>query len=60
MWQKGGGMFCCGVEEKEEVEKEKEDDDSNIDPDYKDNYDHGYDWDLDEFVAVDIGLAAVA
>ena len=44
MWQKGGGMFCWGVkaeEGEEEVEEEKADDDSYVDPDYKDNYDHG-------------------
>ena len=39
MLKKGGGMFCHSVEE------EEGEDDSNIDLDYKDNYDHGDHWD---------------
>ena len=38
-------MFCRGVEE-----EEKEDDDSDIDPDCKDNYDHGDNWDPEELL----------
>ena len=40
MGQKGGGMFCHSAE----GEEEKEEDDSDLDPDYKDDYDHGDNW----------------
>ena len=46
MWQKGGRIYCCGIEwewEGEEEEEEKVENDSDLDPDYKDNYDHGDD-----------------
>ena len=46
MWQKGGGMFCHGIE----GEEEKEEDDRDIDPDYKDDYDHEDNWDPEELV----------
>ena len=46
MWQKGGSMFCHGIE----GEGEKEEDDRDIDPDYKDNYDHEDDWDPEELL----------
>ena len=46
MWQKGGEIFCHGVE----GEVEKVEDDGDIDPDYKDNYDHGDDWDPEELL----------
>ena len=48
MWQKSGGMFCHGVEAEEE--QEKADDDSKICPDYKDNYNHSDNWDLEELL----------
>ena len=48
MWQKGGGMFCHGVEA--EVEEEKADDDSGVDPDYKYNNNHGDNWDTEELL----------
>ena len=44
MWQKCGGMFCHGVE----GEEEKVEDDSDLDLDYKDNYDHCDNWDPEE------------
>ena len=47
MWQKGGGMFCHGVEAEEE---EKVDDDSVVDPDYKKDYDRGDDWDPEKLL----------
>ena len=37
VWQKGGGIFCHGVEGEEE-------DDSDLDSDYEDDYDHGDNW----------------
>ena len=37
MWQKGGGIFCHGVE----GEEEEEEADSDLDSDYEDDYDHG-------------------
>ena len=43
MWQKGGGMFCHGIE----GEEEKED---NNDSDYESNFDHEDDWGLEELV----------
>ena len=43
MWQKGGGMFCHGIE----GEGEKDD---NNDSDYKSDYDHGDDWDPEELL----------
>ena len=43
MWQKGGGMFCHGIEGEEEKE---EDDDS----DYESNFDHEDNWDPEELV----------
>ena len=46
MWQKYGGLFCHGIE----GEEEKEEDDRDINPDYKDDYDHGDDWDLEELL----------
>ena len=39
MWQKGGGMFCCGIE--------GEDDD---DSEYEDDCYHGDDWDTEELL----------
>ena len=47
MQQKGGGMFCHGVEGQEE----KEEDDSDLDLDYKDNYDHWDDWEREELLS---------
>ena len=46
MWQKGGGMFCHGVE----AEEEKVEGNSDLDPDYEDNYDHGDQLDPEELV----------
>ena len=46
MWQKGSGIFCHGVE----GEEEKEEDDSDLDPDYKDDYDYGNVWDREELL----------
>ena len=43
MWQKGGGMFCHGIEGEEEKE---EDDDSE----YEEDCDHGDDWDPEELL----------
>ena len=43
MWQKGGGMLCRGIEGEEEKEEDG-------DLEYKDNYDHGDDWDTEELV----------
>ena len=37
MWQKGGGIFCHGIE----GEEEKEENDNNSE--YKDDYNHGDD-----------------
>ena len=39
-------MFCHGVE----GEEEKAENDSDVDPDYKDDYDHGDDWDPEELL----------
>ena len=33
-----------------EGEEEKVEDNSDLDPDYKDNYDHGDNWDLEDLV----------
>ena len=43
MWQKGGGMFCHGIEG---IEEKEEDDDS----DYESDFDHEDDWDPEELV----------
>ena len=43
MWQKGGGMYCHGIEREEKKEEE-----GNLD--YKDDYNHGDDWDAEELV----------
>lgn len=44
--KKGGGMFCHGTE----GEEEKAEEDSNANPDYKDKYDHGDNWDPEELL----------
>ena len=48
MWQKGGGMFCHGVEVEEK--EEKADDDSDLDLDYKGDYNHSGNWDPEELL----------
>ena len=39
-------MFCRGIE----GEGEKEEEDRDINPDYRDNYDHGDNWDPEELL----------
>ena len=46
MWQKGGGIFCHGVE----GEEEEEEADSDLDSDYEDDYDHGDNQDPEELL----------